>query len=462
MKRAWVLLLLAGCHAPDPGPTLKLQPAPFRASLVERGEIGSEQEVKLSTPFQSKVDTILPEGSVVKPGEQVVKLGDEETRDRWERQRLKQRMTVLQVPLTRERGRLEVWRLGLERENAALDLQVAKLKYQLLDTGRAGTAIVEAAQTLGTLAAERETLTTTLPEATALHAKGYLSDNELATMRKRLAEVDALAVATKAHLVALEAGPRGEELSLERLKVERAASSLAGAEGRLRAGRVGAELDNKRDVQAEQRATDAEVYWHKLRDAATIKAPVAGVVIYDDIWTGSTMAKVKPGDAVDEGTALVTIADPTRQIVRAQVNDAAAARLHEGLAVRCLFDAYTGLVVAGTVKAIAPVANNRLDGDLNKLQAVEVRVALAHPDARLRPGMSANLEFVLEAEPNCLLVPTQAIGHDAKSAWVYVLERGYGARRVVTLGRSNERETVVLTGVKAGEEVLLHLPGATS
>jgi multidrug resistance efflux pump len=455
MRRLALALLLAGCHAPDPGPTLKLQPAPFRASLVERGEIGSEQEVKLSTPFQSKVDTILPEGSVVKPGDQVVKLGDEETRDRWERQRLRLRQTELQVPLTREKGRLDVWRLGLERDNAALDLRIAKLKYQLLDTGRAGTAIVEAAQTLGTLKAERETLTATLPEATQLHAKGYLSDNELATMKKRLAEVDAESAAVKVKLDALEAGPRSEELSLERLKVEKASASLAGAEKRLRAGRVGARLDDKRDGQAKDRAADAELYWRKLRDAAGIKAPVAGVVIYDEIWTGSTMAKVKPGDAVDEGTALVTIADPTRQIVRAQVNDAAAARLHEGLAVRCMFDAYPGLVLDGTIKAIAPVASARLDGDLNKLQAVEVRVALAHPDARLRPGMSANLEFVLEAEPDRLLVPTQAIGHDAKASWVYVWHRGEAVRHDVTLGRSNERETVVLTGLKAGDEVLL-------
>jgi macrolide-specific efflux system membrane fusion protein len=437
-----------------------VQPAPFRAALIERGEIGSEQEIKLSTPFQSKVDTILPEGSVVKPGDQVVRLGAEETRDRWERQALKLRQTQLQLPLTREKGRLEVWRLGLERENAKLALQEAKLKYQLLDTGRAGTAIVEAAQTLGTLQAERETLDLTLPEATALHAKGYLSDNELATMRKRRAEVDAETAATRVKLKTLEDGPRSEELAIERLKVERAASALAGAEKRLRAGQVGARMDLQRDEQAKDRAADAEGYWRKLRDAAAIKAPVAGVVIYDEIWTGSSMAKVKPGDAVDEGTALVTIADPTRQIVKAQVNDASAARLHTGLAVRCLFDAYPGLVLDGTVKSIAPVASNRLDGDLNKLQAVEVRVALAHPDARLRPGMSANLEFVLEAEPDRLLVPSEALERDAGKHWLFVLEKGRPVRREVTLGRSNERETVILTGLKAGEEVLLRLPGS--
>lgn len=456
MKRLALALLLTGCHPPEPpSPTLVLQPTAFRASLIERGEIGSEQEVKLSSPFQSKVDTILPEGSVVKPGDLVVKLGDEETRDRWERQRLKLRQTELQVPLTTEKGRLDAWRLGLERENAALDLKIAKLKFQLLDTGRAGTAIVEAAQTLGTLKAERETLTATLPEATQLHEKGYLSDTELAAMKKRLAEVDTEAAATRVKLEALEQGPRSEELALERLKVEKAASALAGAEKRLRAGKIDAHMDEQRDAQAKDRAADAELYWRKLRDAARITTPVAGVVIYDDIWTGSTMAKVKPGDAVDEGTSLVTIADPTRQIVRAQVNDAAAARLHEGLAVRCLFDAYPGLVLDGKVQAIAPVAGARLDGDLNKLQAVEVRVALAHPDARLRPGMSANLEFVLEAEPNRLLVPTQAISHDAKASWVFTWERGKPVRHDVTLGRSNERETVVLTGLKAGDEVLL-------
>lgn len=463
MKRCWPLLLLAGCAgAPDPGPLVELKPATFQAVLVERGVVGSVQEVKLSAPFDGKVDTLVPEGRLVKPGLAVVQMGAEEARDIWERAQLKVKQQQLQVPLTEAKGRFEAWRLGLERDNALLDLRMARLRYQLLDEGRAGTAIVEASETLGTLKAERETLAATLPEAIELHRKGYLSDKELAALRKRRAEIAAEERATRAKLDTLVAGPRNEELALERLKVEQAASQLEGARKRLKAGLINRGLDLARERQALARASETARYRKAKLEAGKVKSPVAGVVIYEEIWTGGTMAKVKAGDTVDEGSSLVVVADPAHQVVRASINDAAAARLALGLKVHCRCDAYPDMQLEGKVAAIAPVAGTRLEGDLNKLQAVEVEVALDHPDARLRPGMTANLEFVLAAEPNRLAVPSEALIRDKDGVAVRLLEDPPGwwrrpqlVRRAVTTGASNERETVLLTGVKAGDKVVL-------
>jgi HlyD family secretion protein len=461
----WVFMLaLVGCHAPDPGPLHVMATSTFRAVLVERGEVGSEHELKLSSPISSKVDTLLPEGSVVKPGELVIKLGDVEVMDKWERQRLQARQNKLQIPLTAERGRFDVWRLGVERDNALLDLRIAKLHFEQLSDVRDKTAIVDAAQTLGTLKTERETVLATLPEAKGLHAKGYISDLELATMQKRLAEIEAVAAATRVKLKTLESGPRSEEIALEHLKVEVAASAVAGAERRLRSGTVSARLDLEAAKRTYARASEGEVYRRKMLEGARVVSSAAGVVIYDEIWTGSTLAKLKAGDSVDGGSSMVTIADPAHQVVRSKVNDAAAAQLHGGQPVRCLFDAYPELLVTGRVRTMAPVASTRLDGDLNKLQAVEVLVSLDHADVRLKPGMSANLEFVLDEEPNRLTVPTQALVHDAKGDSVFVYARAAGlrawwgpvlTRRPVTLGGANERETIVLAGLSAGERVAL-------
>jgi len=144
--------------------------------------------------------------------------------------------------------------------------------------------------------------------------------------------------------------------------------------------------------------------------------------------------------------------------VRGEVQEAAAARLKLGMAVRCMFDAYPGLTLPATLKWVAPVAKARLDGDLANVQALEVMIGLARPDARLRPGMSANLEFVLAEEPDRLAVPTEAIARDATGASVQVVAGGRLTRRPVELGSANERETVILKGLQAGERVAVGAP----
>lgn len=458
MRRLVILsALLAGCAGNGPGGALyEVKRETFRSVVTERGAVGSEQEYQVPAPYAAKVDTLAPEGTLVKPGQVVATLGTEAQEDRWERARLQQRKQVLELPLAENKGGFEAWRLGVEVENARLELRIAKLKFQQLKLGRAGADIVEAAETLGALKAEREILKTTLPEAQALLEKGYLAEDELQRMTMRLGEIEAEIKATRARLTVLEKGPAKEEIALERLKVEQAAAALEGAKKRLRAGKVGGKLDQEAARLELERANEEAAFRSAEVARGTLKTPVAGVVIYNKHWTGSEMAKVKVGDAVRDGSALLTISDPRRQVVKASVDAGAVARLKTGMRVRCLFDAYAGLVALGTVRTIAPVAGNRLEGDLNKVQAIEVRVALDQPDARLRPGMSANLEFVLAEEPDRVAVPTEAI---APGPAVYVFANGRYEKRPVTLGSASERETVVLEGLKAGEQVALKPPG---
>ena len=454
-------VVLGGCRAADPGPRWTVTAGPFDAVLMDRGEVGSLHEAPLSAALSTKVDTLIPEGTMVKPGDLVVTLDGEQANDQWERARLLAEQRAVQVPQAAEKGRLDVWRLGLERRNAELDLAIAKARFRGLAEGRDGAAIVDAAQAVGAMRAQRATIARTLPEAKGLAQRGYIADAELAALQRKLAELDARLAATRVRLHTLEAGPRAEELGLERLHVEAAAAALAGAQERLHAGTLAAKLDLEGATRARKLAVEAERYRRTLRDATKLVAPAAGVVIYREIWTGNSFAKIKPGDAVDEGTALATIADPASPIVRANVDDAAAARLTLGLPVRATFDAYPGLVLAGKVAAIAAIGGPRLDGDLAKLVAVEVKVALEHPEPRLRPGMSANLSFVLEHREGALAVPSQAIGHDAAGAFVrvWVPRQGWHAadwqRRAVTTGPSNEQQTVITAGLAAGDQIAL-------
>ena len=453
-----LLLGLGACAPPYDGPTHELKAGPFRAVLAERGELGSEVEIAVAAAFNAKVDTLVPEGTIVKAGAVVGHLGAETQRDDWDKRRLRLAQMREQLPLTRARSDFEVVERETEARNAGLELAIARLKLALLVEGRAGTQIVDAAEGAGTLLAEREILDATLPEAEALRLKGYVSDDEVRRMRARQGQLEAELKAVRAKLAALEAGPRREEIALERLKVEQAASAREAARKRLRAERVEAALEKESAVSDVDRAAERERYFAAQLRLATLRAPAAGIVIYQDIWTGAGVEKLKAGDTVEEGSALVKIADPGRQVVRTEVQDAAAARLRPSMAVRCMFDAYPGLMLPGVIRRVAPVASAKLDGDLNRVQAIEVTVALAKPDPRLRPGMSANLEFVLAEEPNALAVPSEAIIAGEGGPRVWVVAGGRATARVITTGARNERETRVMSGLAAGERVALRPP----
>lgn len=461
--RALVLVLvlglgLAGCARPYAGPVHVVAAAPFRAVLAERGVVGSETEIAVAAPFSAKLDTLVPEGTLVKVGQPVGKLAADEPRDEWAKARLRLTQMRLALPLTRLEREHDRWKKRQEAANADLDLKIAKLKLSLLVRGRAGTQIVEAAESAGALEAERAILAKTLPEAEALLAKGYVSEQEVRRMRGRLAQLGAERKAVQARLATLEAGPRREEIQLERLKVEQAASARQAAKKRVKAAEVEARLEIESAQSDVDRAAEREAYRAAQVRLATLRAPAAGIVIYEEIWTGGSVEKLKPGDAVDNGSALVKIADPGHQVVRCEVQEAAAAHLKVGMPVRCLFDAYPGLALPATLRWVAPVAGAKLEGDLARVQAIAVTVALAKPDKRLRPGMSANLEFVLAEEPGRLAVPTEAITKDAQGAAVQVLVGLQPQRRAVTLGQANERETVVLTGLVAGDRVAVGAP----
>ena len=79
-------------------------------------------------------------------------------------------------------------------------------------------------------------------------------------------------------------------------------------------------------------------------------------------------------------------------------------------------------------------------------------------DPRLRPGMSATAEIVIEQKPGQILIPVRAsILHNGKPAvWVQTGETF--AIREVEVGKRNETDIIVTKGLREGEVVALENP----
>lgn len=98
--------------------------------------------------------------------------------------------------------------------------------------------------------------------------------------------------------------------------------------------------------------------------------------------------------------------------------------------------------------------DNRLDAGTGTL---EYRAVLANPDGRLRPGQFARVSMPVSHRSGALLVDSKAVLTDQDRRYVYVVDdKGVVSRREVTPGRHVGDLTVVRTGLKPGERVIVN------
>lgn len=166
---------------------------------------------------------------------------------------------------------------------------------------------------------------------------------------------------------------------------------------------------------------------------------------------------VSGAGGVNSGTEVLTVADLTRMIVNAHVNQADVARLRADMDVDVDIEAVPGLSLKGIIERIAPQATIK-----NNIKGFATLIRLTSLDPRVRPGMTANLHIPLPASENVLTVPISAVFSDRGRQLVYVQAgTGYEAR-LVRVGASDIQFAEITEGVHEGERVSLVRPSDAS
>lgn len=179
---------------------------------------------------------------------------------------------------------------------------------------------------------------------------------------------------------------------------------------------------------------------HARRSYATVRAPIAGVVLEK---------QVEAGDVVGSQTRLFTLGDISTRVVRVALSELDVVELEAGAPVSVALDAYPGREILGRIRRIFPAADpaSRL---------VPVEVALLGPQAELaRPGFLARATFALGAREGALLVPASTIVSGTGAAAVFVVQDGRANRRTVETGLSSRGQIEILSGVSAGDTVVV-------
>lgn len=75
---------------------------------------------------------------------------------------------------------------------------------------------------------------------------------------------------------------------------------------------------------------------------------------------------------------------------------------------------------------------------------------------KLKPGMTAVVEINVEVLHNVISVPIQALVQRGKDTWCYVSTKGNVEKRLVKLGKTNDKYVEIMSGLEEGEAVILN------
>ncbi len=200
-------------------------------------------------------------------------------------------------------------------------------------------------------------------------------------------------------------------------------------------------------AQAEQAAAALAAARATLAKTEMV-APFAGVVLDVHTEVGEWITPSPPGVFIPPVIALI---DPAALYVEAPLDEADAAKVAVGLPVRATFDAFRGREFAGRLTYLSSYVETTQEQ--NRTLTVEAELAGELP-ANLLPGLSADLEIILETRADVVRVPSYALLEGDR---VLVARGGRLVSVAVEIGLSNWQYTEIRAGLSPGERVVVSL-----
>lgn len=197
-----------------------------------------------------------------------------------------------------------------------------------------------------------------------------------------------------------------------------------------------------------------------------LRAPAGGIVhILPNNRAQGSFGTARPpfqeGDTVWTGAPIAEIPDLNSLRVEFRVEEIDRGRVEEAQETRIRVDAVPDAVLSGKVSWLSPIATlvfSRLPPEKN----FPAHTSIDNIDERLRPGMSATVEIVVQRLPDVLVIPAKASTQIDGKPTVFVKD-GAGYRRArIEVAASNGAEIVVSSGLEENEVIALENPELTA
>ncbi len=412
-------LTLGGTSTDESGP--KLTHTIARGDLVvtvtEQGTLESSNntEIKCKVRGFSLVTWVIPGGTVVEPGDELV--------------RLDTKVIDEQVSLTRTNTHIAEATLARSTAN------VAKSTIAI-DAYREGRFLSQ----LKGLEKERKRTErnlriaqTMLARSEKLFKQGYVTELEV--------EGNAFTV-TQAEL---ELKVKETEIKVlndftRKMRLATLDGDLTANKSKLAADEAGLAMEIKRKARAEEEL-----------QACVITSERSGLVIYPSAAAWKRTPDITEGAMVRKDQVLLLMPDLSKMQVKVGIHESIIERVRQGLqAIVTLPDRTLEAEVSSVASVTKPAG--WWTGNVVKYDTI---IELPAKEG-LKPGMSAEIEVILARHEDVLMIPVAAVVQTEEGDFCWVKTAEQTQRRSLQLGDSNDVFIVVEAGLKEGDEVVLN------
>lgn len=437
---------------------------PLRISEISRGNLEAKDSATLINELEGRTTILylVDEGTYVREGDLVCELDVSEQRDREISQKIAVQNSESSYTNAKEQYDIQVIQNESDIAKAELDLTLAKLELEkyIEDNGEATNDLAKAEESIQVAMEELKQAEDQLKWTKELHEKGFAQRTEL--------ERDELSV--EINVIRLAQAKRDKDL-LERyqrkMREAELKASVATAEREVlkvkkqavakladyKAAKTSAEfeLDQERDRLARLEGQLAK---------AEILAPVEGMVVYArerSRWGNGEVPQ--EGGEVRERQELVKIPRAGGMIADVSLHETKLDKVQVGQRCLVTVDAIPGKMFQGKISFVAAVAdsNSWMSNPNQRLYRTEV--ALVNSSAEMRPGMSCEIEILVDDLEDVLYVPRQAVFLDGESTICFI-SNAQGAPEAVPVstGLDNNSFVVIESGLDEGQIVMLSPP----
>jgi HlyD family secretion protein len=189
------------------------------------------------------------------------------------------------------------------------------------------------------------------------------------------------------------------------------------------------------DAQASDRAAAAVVA------ESNVRAPFPGTVY---------SLPVSQTEFVQQGQELLELADLSKLQVRAYFDEPEIGSLQVGQAATIVWDAVHGRSWAGHVLRLPSTITN-----YGTRSVGETLISIDDPDGVLLPNVNVTVTITTQHIENALIIPRDALHQEAGKSYVYIVKGNEARRRAVTTGANNLTQQQILSGLAAGDVVVL-------
>ncbi|MEI8017685.1 MAG: efflux RND transporter periplasmic adaptor subunit [Schlesneria sp.] len=434
----------------------------FQITVVEKGTLDSMKNAVLTSKVEGSTTIIMivPEGTNVNEGDLVCELDSSMLSDK----ETAQEILVEKAKAAFEQGKEDL--LIQEAQNES-DLEAAKLKLRLAEIDlkkfTEGDLVQQKNDLDGKIKLAEENLSRaqeSFEYAQRLAKKGYRTQNDLES--ERIA-VETAKIAVKQvvgerrvlvdfsegrNLAELEANVKEYGREIQRTE-SKTRAALAQKKAELRARELTFEVESKKYERLIAQIKACKIY-----------ASQDGQVVYANVRDGRSTENVMidVGVGVRERQAIINLPDLDSMKVNARIHESRISMVRQKMPVIVKIDAYPEEVFHGEVDMVASVPSSTGGfGSTTKEYEAVVRITDETDKVnKLRPGLTATTEVLVERRDDVLQIPVQANITIGAKQFVFVVTGKKVDLRPIKVGKTNSNFIEVLDGLVEGDGVVMN------